>query len=30
MNDPIKLENTEIMSIDQKSENILTDMQNII
>lgn len=30
MNEPIKKENTDIMSIYQKSENILTDIQNII
>lgn len=30
MNEPIKTENTDIMSIYQKSENILTDIQNII
>lgn len=30
MNEPIKKENTDIMSIYQKSENILTDVQNII
>ncbi|MBD5531880.1 MAG: DUF1016 domain-containing protein [Lachnospiraceae bacterium] len=30
MNEPIKTENTDIMSIYQKSENILTDIKNII
>lgn len=30
MNEPIKTENTDIMSIYQKSENILSDIQNII
>lgn len=30
MNEPIKTENTDIMSIYQKSENILLDIQNII
>ena len=30
MNEPIKTENTDIMSIYQKSENILADVQNII
>ncbi len=30
MNEPIKIENTDIMSIYQKSENILSDIQNII
>ncbi len=30
MNEHIKTENTDIMSIYQKSENILTDIQNII
>ena len=30
MNELIKPENTDIMSIYQKSENILTDIQNII
>ena len=30
MNEPIKTQNTDIMSIYQKSENILTDVQNII
>ena len=30
MNGPIKTENTDIMSIYQKSENILSDVQNII
>ncbi len=30
MNEPIKSENTDIMSIYQKSENILSDIQNII
>ena len=30
MNEPIKFENTDIMSIYQKSENILSDIQNII
>ena len=30
MNEPIKSENTDIMNIYQKSENILSDIQNII
>ncbi len=30
MNEPIKIENTDIMSVYQKSENILSDIQNII
>lgn len=30
MNEPIKTENTDIMSIYQKSDNILSDIQNII
>ena len=30
MNEPIKIENTDIMSAYQKSENILSDIQNII
>ncbi|MCH5256208.1 MAG: DUF1016 family protein [Lachnospiraceae bacterium] len=30
MNEPIKIENTDIMETYQKSENILTDIQNII
>ena len=30
MNEPIKTENTDIMSVYQKSENILSDIQNII
>lgn len=30
MNEPIKTENTDIMNIYQKSENILSDIQNII
>ena len=30
MNEPIEFENTDIMSIYQKSENILADIQNII
>lgn len=30
MNEPIKTDNTDIMSIYQKSDNIATDIQNII
>ena len=30
MNEPIKIENTDIMKIYRKSENILNDIQNII
>lgn len=30
MNEPVKTDNTDIMNIYQKSENILTDIQNII
>ena len=30
MNEPIKIEDTDIMNIYQKSENILTDIRNII
>lgn len=30
MNEPVEFENTNIMSIYQKSENIVTDIQNII
>ena len=30
MNEPMKIENTDIMSTYQKSENILKDIQNII
>lgn len=30
MNNPVKNENIDVMSIYQKSENILTDIQNII
>lgn len=30
MNEPVKTENTDIMDIYQKSDNILTDIQNII
>ena len=30
MNEPVKTENTDIMSIYQRSENILSDIQNII
>ena len=30
MNEPIKIENTDIMCVYKKSDNILTDVQNII
>ncbi len=30
MNNPVKNENIDVMSVYQKSENILTDIQNII